>query len=70
MVTIGLGHYTGHVRLYAQDDFTRGLLLPRRRVTYKAVVTTGAKDQAGTALDQKPSVAGSQQMVWYFTIRT
>jgi hypothetical protein len=37
--------------------------------TYKAVVTTGAKDLAGTALDQNPSVGGAQQRVWYFTIR-
>jgi hypothetical protein len=34
---------------------------------YKAVVTTGVTDEAGHALDQDPSVAGNQEMVWYFT---
>lgn len=61
MVTIRLGHYTGHVRLDAQDSFTRGLLLPRRGVTYKAVVTTVAKDVAGNQLDQNPTLSGLQQ---------
>jgi hypothetical protein len=36
-------------------------------VTYKAVVTTGAKDLAGNALDQNPTLTGNQQKVWYFT---
>jgi Tol biopolymer transport system component len=34
---------------------------------YKAVVTTGAKDVAGNALDQDPSASGNQQKAWYFT---
>ena len=38
----------------------------RRGVTYKAVVTTGAKDMAGNSLDQS-STAGSQQKAWSFT---
>jgi hypothetical protein len=38
----------------------------KRGVTYKAVVTTFAKDKAGNRLDQKPGVAGLQQKVWYF----
>jgi hypothetical protein len=37
-------------------------------VTYKAVVTTGAKDLADNALDQNSSTAGSQQMMWLFTV--
>jgi hypothetical protein len=34
---------------------------------YKAVVTTGAEDAAGNALDQNPSASGNQQKAWYFT---
>jgi CSLREA domain-containing protein len=37
-------------------------------VTYKAVVTTGAKDLAGNALDQNPTLTGNQQKVWYFKV--
>jgi len=37
------------------------------KTKYKAVVTTGAKDVAGNALDQDPSAVGNQQKVWYFT---
>jgi len=38
--------------------------------TYKAVVTTGAKDLAGNQLDQDPSLAGLQQKTWLFTTTT
>ena len=41
----------------------------RSGVTYKAVVTTGAKDVAGNQLDQNPTKAGLQQKVWTFTVR-
>jgi Bacterial Ig-like domain len=41
----------------------------RSGVTYKAVVTTGAKDLAGNALDQNSTTTGSQQMAWFFTVR-
>ena len=41
----------------------------RRGVTYKAVVTTGAKDVAGNQLDQNPTKIGLQQKVWSFTVR-
>jgi hypothetical protein len=41
----------------------------RSRVTYKAVVTTGAKDLAGNPLDQNSSTTGSQQKAWSFTVR-
>jgi arylsulfatase A-like enzyme len=37
-------------------------------VTYKAVVTTGAKDVAGNPLDQNPTTAGLQQKTWLFTV--
>jgi N-acetylglucosamine-6-sulfatase len=40
----------------------------RSGVTYKAVVTTGAKDLAGNPLDQNTTKTGSQQKVWYFTV--
>jgi Bacterial Ig-like domain len=40
----------------------------RRGVTYKAVVTTGAKDLAGNQLDQNTKTTGLQQKVWYFTV--
>src|SRR5688500_17785818 len=38
----------------------------RRGVTYKAGITTGAKDLAGNSLDQS-STAGSQQKAWAVT---
>jgi hypothetical protein len=38
-------------------------------VTYNAVVTTGAKDVAGTPLDQNPTTTGLQQKAWSFTVR-
>jgi Bacterial Ig-like domain len=40
----------------------------RRGATYKAVVTTVAKDMAGNRLDQDDSTAGLQQKVWFFEI--
>ncbi len=40
----------------------------RRGVTYKAVVTTVAKDVAGNRLDQDDSRDGLQQKVWFFEI--
>jgi Tol biopolymer transport system component len=42
------------------------LLAPRTK--YKAVVTTGAKDLAGNALDQNDKTSGNQQKVWFFTV--
>ena len=39
----------------------------RRGVTYKAVVTTGAKDLAGNSLDQNSTKTGLQQKAWFFT---
>jgi hypothetical protein len=40
----------------------------RRGATYKAVVTTVAKDEAGNRLDQDDSRDGLQQKVWFFEI--
>ena len=40
----------------------------KRGATYKAVVTTVAKDEAGNRLDQDGSKAGLQQKVWFFEI--
>ena len=40
----------------------------QRANTYKAVVTTGAKDVAGNPLDQNSSTTGLQQKVWSFTV--
>ncbi|MBA2619111.1 MAG: Ig-like domain-containing protein [Rubrobacter sp.] len=36
---------------------------------YRAVVTTGARDLAGNALDQYPRKGGKQQKAWTFTTR-
>jgi probable HAF family extracellular repeat protein len=40
----------------------------KRGATYKALVTTVAKDMAGNRLDQNNSKAGLQKKVWYFTV--
>jgi hypothetical protein len=40
----------------------------RAGVTYKAVVTTGAKDLAGNPLDQNTTKIGLQQKAWFFTV--
>jgi Tol biopolymer transport system component len=41
----------------------------RGGATYRAVVTTGAKDLAGNQLDQNSNLSGLQQKVWFFTVR-
>lgn len=41
----------------------------KRGATYKAVVTTEAKDLLGSRLDQNPSVSGLQQKVWNFRVK-
>jgi Tol biopolymer transport system component len=41
-----------------------------RGVTYRAVVTTGAKDVAGNRLDQDRTANGLQQKVWLFRVRS
>jgi Bacterial Ig-like domain len=40
----------------------------RRGVTYKAVVSTAAKDVADNRLDQDSSTTGLQRKVWFFEI--
>jgi hypothetical protein len=40
----------------------------REGVTYKAVVTTGAKDLADNQLDQNGTKTGSQHEAWLFTV--
>jgi len=40
----------------------------KRGATYKAVVSTQAKDLAGNRLDQNRNRAGLQPKVWYFTM--
>jgi hypothetical protein len=40
----------------------------KRGVTYKAIVSTGAKDMAGNPLDQNSTTAGLQQKAWLFTV--
>ena len=40
----------------------------KRGATYKAVVSTQAKDLAGNGLDQNRNRAGLQPKVWYFTM--
>ncbi|MDP9437993.1 MAG: Ig-like domain-containing protein [Actinomycetota bacterium] len=49
------------------DPFGATSTLLAAKTKYKAVVTAGAKDLAGNALDQKPTAAGNQPKVWYFT---
>ena len=40
-----------------------------KNAKYKAVVTTGARDLAGNALDQNRSLSGNQAKSWTFTVR-
>jgi hypothetical protein len=42
----------------------------RTGITYKAIVTTGAKDLAGNRLEQNGTSTGSQQKAWLFTVGT
>ncbi len=44
--------------------------LLQKGATYKAVVTTEAKDLAGNRLDQDPNLDGLQQKAWTFAVRT
>jgi hypothetical protein len=41
----------------------------RLGTTYKALVSTGAKDVAGNPLDQTSTTTGLQQKTWLFTVR-
>ena len=53
------------------DDATKKAILNNLDLggTYKATVTTGAKDLAGNALDQKPNITGNQSKSWKFTVQ-
>jgi hypothetical protein len=66
------------VKYFPDDLFTaefdpRATLDPnsslRSGLTYKAVVTKGAKDVEGNSLDQDPTTTGLQQKTWLFTVR-
>lgn len=49
------------------NPFGTSSTLLAKNTKYKAVVTTGAKDLAGNALDQNSTQAGKQPKVWHFT---
>ena len=49
------------------DPYGTSTTLLAKNTKYKVVVTTGAKDLAGNALDQKPARTGDQPKVWRFT---
>ena len=51
------------------NPFGTSTALLAARTKYKAVVTTGAKDLAGNALDQNSTTAGNQQKTWTFTTK-
>ena len=63
-----------NVTVTPSSDGLKGVLNPfgnsstllASNTKYKAVVTIGAKDVAGNALDQDPGTLGSQPMVWTF----
>ncbi len=52
------------------DPFGASATLLAKNAKYKAVVTTGAEDLEGNALDQSPSKAGNQKKAWTFTTGT
>lgn len=59
--TIGYNATQRKVTLWPPNPLGRG-------VTYKAVVSTRARDLAGNPLDQRPNRPGDQPKVWFFTI--
>jgi hypothetical protein len=59
--------YDPTTRTATLDPFGSSTTLLARGTTYKAVVTTGAKDVAGNQLDQSPTT-GLQQKAWTFTV--
>ena len=60
--------YDAESRKATLNPFGTSTTLLTKGVTYKAVVSTGAKDLAGNSLDQDESLSGSQQKVWFFTV--
>jgi Bacterial Ig-like domain len=59
--TMGYNAAQRKVTLWPPNPLERG-------VTYKAVLSTRAKDLAGNRLDQNRNRDGLQPKVWYFTI--
>ena len=51
------------------NPFGTSSTLLARNTRYKAVVTTGAEDLAGNALDQNTTKAGNQQKTWTFVTK-
>lgn len=51
------------------DPFGTSTMSLKPGARYRAVVTTGAKDLAGNALDQYPRKGGKQQKAWIFATR-
>jgi subtilisin-like proprotein convertase family protein len=60
--------YNPTTRTATLNPFGSTTTLLARGTTYKAVVTTGAKDVAGNQLDQSPTT-GLQQKAWLFTVK-
>jgi hypothetical protein len=52
------------------DPFGTSTTLLAKSTKYKAVVTIGAEDLAGNALDQSATTSGNQQKSWTFTTGT
>jgi hypothetical protein len=52
------------------DPFGTSTALLAQNTKYKAVVTIGAKDLAGNALDHSATTSGNQQKSWSFTTGT
>jgi hypothetical protein len=59
--------YDTSTRTATLNPFGSTMTRLARGTTYKAVVTTGAKDLAGNQLDQNPTLDGLQQKTWFFT---
>ena len=51
------------------NPFGTSTTLLAKNTKYKAVVTTGAEDLAGNALDQNTTLTGHQQKTWTFTTK-
>ena len=51
------------------NPFGTSTTMLARNTKYKATVTTGAKDPAGNALDQNPSLSGNQPKSRTFTMQ-
>ncbi len=68
------GSKTALVATVTYDAATKRAVLDpsatlERGATYKAVLSTAARDLASNQLDQNPTLTGNQQKVWFFTIK-